>query len=94
MFNDDYFEQEENAKLMDFFLKYFFSEEVDFEFPRDDNENNEYVYVPDIAEIADNLKSCFHVRVFLYRKEKRYPKTSTQCLRQICSNMILNWYRK
>jgi hypothetical protein len=34
---------------MDFFLKYFFSEEVDFDFPRDDNENTEYVYVPDIA---------------------------------------------
>ena len=61
MFSDDYLEQEENGKLMDFFLKYFFSEEVDFDFPRDDNENNEYVHVPDIAEIADNLKSCFHV---------------------------------
>lgn len=60
MFSDDYLEQEENGKLMDFFLKYFFSEEVDFDFPRDDNENNEYVHVPDIAEIADNLKSCFH----------------------------------
>ena len=30
MFNDEYFEQEENSKIMDFFLKYFFSQEVDF----------------------------------------------------------------
>ena len=37
MFNDEYFELEENSKLMDFFLKYFFTEEVDLEFPKDDN---------------------------------------------------------
>ena len=40
MFNDDYFELEENGKLMDFFLKYFFTQEVDFDFPKDDNEGN------------------------------------------------------
>jgi hypothetical protein len=33
---------------MDFFLKFFFTQEVDFEFNKDD-ENAEYVYVPDIA---------------------------------------------
>lgn len=46
---------------MDFFLKYFFTQEVDFDFTRDDNDNPEYTHVPDIAEVADNLKSCFHV---------------------------------
>ena len=30
MFTDEYFEQEENCKLMDFFLKFFFTQEVDF----------------------------------------------------------------
>lgn len=34
---------------MDFFLKFFFTQEVDFEFAKDDNENNQYFYVPDIA---------------------------------------------
>ena len=29
--------------------KYFFTQEVDFEFSKDDNENSEYVQVPDIA---------------------------------------------
>lgn len=60
MFVDDYFEAEENQKIMDFALKFFLTDEVEFEFSKDDNENPEYNYVPDIAEIADNLKSCFH----------------------------------
>ena len=30
MFTDDYFDNEENAKLMDFFLKFFLTEEVQF----------------------------------------------------------------
>ena len=49
MFNDDYFESEENQKIMDFTLKYFLTEEVEFEFSKDDNENPEYLHVPDIA---------------------------------------------
>ena len=60
MFLDDYFESEENAKIMDFFLKFLLSDEVEFEFPKEEDERKEYNYVPDIAEIADNLKSCFH----------------------------------
>lgn len=91
MFNDDYFEQEENSKLMDFFLKYFFTEEVDLEFPKDDNEGNEYVYVPDIAEIADNLKSCFHVLPQPLRKATRSPRTSTLCSRLISSSTTSRW---
>lgn len=34
---------------MDFFLKFFFTQEVDFEFIKEDGDNPEYVYVPDIA---------------------------------------------
>ncbi len=60
MFLDDYFESEENAKIMDFFLKFLLSDEVEFEFPKEEDERKEYNYVADIAEIADNLKSCFH----------------------------------
>ena len=79
---------------MDFFIKYFFTQEVDFEFPRDDNEGNEYVYVPDIAEIADNLKSCFHVLLMGCRKENKFQETSIQCLKLRCLNMISKWYLK
>lgn len=60
MFDDDYFEAQENQKIMDFAIKFFLTEEVEFEFSKDDTENPEYNFVPDIAEIADNLKSCFH----------------------------------
>lgn len=46
---------------MDFFIKFFLTDEVQFEFTKEDAEPIEYNKVPDIAEIADNLKSCFHV---------------------------------
>lgn len=39
MFNDDYFESEENHKIMDFALKFLLTDEVEFEFSKDDNEN-------------------------------------------------------
>ena len=50
---------------MDFYFKFFLTEEVDFEFTKEDAEPIEYNHVPDIAEIADNLKSCFHVTLIL-----------------------------
>jgi intraflagellar transport protein 52 len=31
IFNDEYFEKEENQKLFDFVLKYFFTKEVEFD---------------------------------------------------------------
>lgn len=74
MFTDDYIQQEENTKLMDFFLKFFFTQQVDFQFAKDDNENNQYVYVPDIAQIADNLKSCFHVSMDSIQEGDEIPK--------------------
>jgi intraflagellar transport protein 52 len=86
MFMDDYFEQEENAKLMDFFLKFFFTQEVELEWGREDNETAEYVFVPDIAEIADNLKSCFHVLPKIFRKETSCPRISPLCSRLISSS--------
>lgn len=39
MFNDDYFEAEENQKIMDFAIKFFLTDDVEFEFSKDDNEN-------------------------------------------------------
>ncbi len=32
MFTDEYFEKENNSKLFDFFIKFFLSKEVEFEF--------------------------------------------------------------
>jgi hypothetical protein len=78
---------------MDFFLKYFFTQEVDLEFTKDD-EKDEYVYVPDIAEIADNLKSCFNVGIVLFRKEKKFPRILPLCLKLTSSNTILTLCQK
>jgi cell fate regulator YaaT (PSP1 superfamily) len=94
MFTDEYFEQEENAKLMDFFMKYIFTEEVEFEFNKEDNDNVEHVAVPDIAEIADSLKSCFHVRVPGCRKEMRYLGTLIACSKLNCSSTISILFRR
>ena len=87
MFSDDYFELEENQKVMDFFMKFFFTQEVDFDFGRDENDGNELSFVPDIAEVADNLKSCFHVTLSRLRRERSCPKTLPLCLRRSCSSM-------
>lgn len=46
---------------MDFFIKFLLTDEVDFEFTKEDGEPIEYNHVPDLAEISDSLKSCFHV---------------------------------
>ena len=56
---DDYFELEDNAKIFDFMLKFFLTEEVEFEFGKEEQDKNESSVVPDIAELADGLKSCF-----------------------------------
>lgn len=37
IFSDEYFDKEENAKLFDFFLKYFLTDEVEFTFEKDEN---------------------------------------------------------
>lgn len=49
MFLDYYFESEENQKIMDFFMKFFLTNEVDFEFTKEDGETIPYCHVPDIA---------------------------------------------
>jgi hypothetical protein len=88
MFLDEFFENEENSKIIDFFIKFFLTNEVEFEFTKEDAEPIEYHKVPDIAEIADNLKSCFHVNDDLFRKENNCPEISRACLKQICLDMI------
>lgn len=42
----------------DFFIKFFLSKEVEFDFSNDPQEQPEYNHTPDIAEIAEKLKSC------------------------------------
>nr|AAL61822.1 raft-like protein [Tetrahymena thermophila] len=57
MFTDEYFDNEDNSKIFDFFIKYLLTNECEFEFsPKEPDV--EYFKVPDIAELADNLKSC------------------------------------
>mmetsp|Transcript_20147 Transcript_20147/g.17287 ORF Transcript_20147/g.17287 Transcript_20147/m.17287 type:complete len:109 (+) Transcript_20147:727-1053(+) len=59
MFTDEYFDKEENSKLMDFLLKFFFEPtEVEMEATKENSEFPEYHYVPDVAEMAEKLKSC------------------------------------
>ena len=38
MFLDEFFENEENSKIMDFFIKFFLTNEVEFEFTKEDAE--------------------------------------------------------
>jgi hypothetical protein len=50
--------------------------------------------VPYIAEIADNLKSCFHVSIALFRKERKFLRILPLCLKLTSSNAILTLFRK
>ncbi len=48
--------------IQEFFLKYFLTTEVELEFSKEDSTVDSKVdtgFVPDIAELADGLKSCF-----------------------------------
>jgi len=58
IFSDEYYDKEENSKLFDFLLKFFFTNEVEFEFQKEDHEFAEYQYVPEVAEMSEKLKSC------------------------------------
>jgi len=59
MFTDEFFEKEDNSKLFDFFMKFFLTKDVVFDFPKElNNDLQEYHHVPNISEIADHLKCC------------------------------------
>eukprot|EP00331_Platyophrya_macrostoma_P006041 CAMPEP_0176428450 /NCGR_PEP_ID=MMETSP0127-20121128/13158_1 /TAXON_ID=938130 /ORGANISM="Platyophrya macrostoma, Strain WH" /LENGTH=383 /DNA_ID=CAMNT_0017810137 /DNA_START=152 /DNA_END=1303 /DNA_ORIENTATION=- len=59
VFSDEYLEKEENSKLLDFFLKFFFGNEVELEAPKsEEQETQEYSHIPDISSLAEQLKSC------------------------------------
>ncbi len=58
MFTDDYYDKEENTKLFEFFLKYLLSDEVTLDNNISENTIQDYAYVPEITELAENLKSC------------------------------------
>jgi intraflagellar transport protein 52 len=58
IFCDPYFDKEENKKLLNFLLKFFFTEEVEIDQTKDITEFPEYQHVPDVAEMAEKLKSC------------------------------------
>lgn len=57
IFNDEYFEKDDNQKIFDFLLKFYFSKDVEFDkkAPFNESENKN---APDIAELSDKLKSC------------------------------------
>jgi intraflagellar transport protein 52 len=58
IFTDEYFDKEENARLFDFFMKFLLGNEVHLDKTYQDNGIQDYTYVPEIAELAENLKSC------------------------------------
>ncbi|CAD8187499.1 unnamed protein product [Paramecium pentaurelia] len=57
IFNDEYFEKDDNQKIFDFLLKFYFSKDVEFDkkAPFNESENKN---APDIAELSEKLKSC------------------------------------
>lgn len=57
MLSDEYFEKEENQKIFEFLLKFFFTREVEFD-KKSPQLDVEYRYAPDIAELSEKLKSC------------------------------------
>lgn len=59
-------------------MKYFLTNEVEFEFPKEDRDREredkfDAGYVPDIAKLADGLKSCFQVNPVLTLGKRRRP---------------------
>ena len=58
MFNDYYFEKEENQKIFDFLLKFLLTNEVQLDKNQNEQNIQDYTYVPEIIELAENLKSC------------------------------------
>ena len=65
MFTDEYYDNEDNSKIFDFLLKFLLTNECEFEFSPKEPEV-EYYKVPDISELADNLKSCLQVIYLLF----------------------------
>jgi len=59
MFTDDYIEKEQNYRLFESFIK-LCNKSAEFEFsPRENLKKvRTYNFVPDISEMAENLKSC------------------------------------
>jgi intraflagellar transport protein 52 len=58
VFSDEYFDKEENTKLFEFFIKFLLTSEVELEKTNNDQGIQDYTYVPEISELAENLKSC------------------------------------
>lgn len=59
MFEDEFFEEEDNSKIQDGAFKWLLEGEADLESAvRDIPELNEYHRVPDITAMADRLRSC------------------------------------
>lgn len=61
IFGDEYFDKEENGKILDFLIKFYFSNECEFEFPKSEYDLGEYHQIPEVAEMAEKLKSCLQV---------------------------------
>jgi len=60
MFDDTFFEKEDNQKIQEAFFKWLLSDS-DLHFERnikDENDITEYSHVPDITALADRLRSC------------------------------------
>jgi intraflagellar transport protein 52 len=75
IFNDEYFEKEENCKLFEFLMKFFFTKEVELEKKGAQASaaaaDNDYTYAPDVAELSEKLKSCL-------QESEELPRDFTQ----------------
>ena len=58
-FEDEFYDKEDNMKIQDALFSWLFSEECELEQSvKEENELQEYNYVPDITGLADHLRSC------------------------------------
>ena len=48
-------------------MKFFFTQEVSLSEINENQEMQEYQYIPEIAELSDKLKSCLQVKNFILR---------------------------
>jgi len=60
MWDDEFFEKEDNQKMQDAFFKWLLTDkEIQFErHIKEENDIQEYAHVPDITALADRLRSC------------------------------------
>jgi len=93
IFTDDYFDKENNSKILDFVFKYLLTDEVELDFSFQEPIKKEYDKTPDISEISNKLMSCIQVGLrfdcLFSRKVKSCPMTISSYSTNNCSRLAL-----